>query len=726
MDNAIPIHSPSNPSAPLSIRSPIRRMAYFVNWAGMDPSLIPAASLTHVFYAFASIDASTYQRMAYFVKWAGMDPSVVPAATLTHVFYAFASIDVVPSNPAVDVTEGLYLRFNSALKDTNPAIKTLLSIGGYSAGTTAFVNAASSPSSRSAFIQSAIILARSYNFDGLDLDWEFPTGNAALFSALVTDFRAAIESEAASSGNPMLLLSAAVSAYEPTIAESYDVPTLNSALDFVNVMTYDLHGSWELITGMHTALEDLSNPQLSLKGAMAAWVSRGLAPSKAMLGLAMYGRTWTLASTSSTGVGAAATGPGQPGSISQEAGVLFYREIDELVTSGGYTATLDAPTSSMWYDEWKGEREYDKDDDDDYHQWLVDRQPKQPDTPAEFSPPQPPSPGHVVDLKGRRLQVVVKVASIQLTPDSPKYPGGTWHVEGMRNEHIVATGIYYFNSHNITEPRLQFRITIPEPDYDQNDNKACDNTSISSPPLPFFPSPSLPHLSVPQATGIYYFDSHNITELRLQFRITVAEPDYDQNDNKGVARIYGLVDDGPLTQPLGSVRTDIPNLCLAFPNHFHHRVAPFELQDKTRAGHRKILVFFLVDPRVAIVSTARVPPQQLSWQRRELERKGHPCSVLPGLALDLIAEGVSGGEHGEEGKGERSGVERGGEEGRVDEGEDGGEGQGVGRESRDGRGAAMTMEEAKKYREALMEERKALVQLANEELFERPFSLCEH
>ncbi|CAI5503202.1 unnamed protein product [Closterium sp. Naga37s-1] len=318
-----------------------------------------------------------------------------------------------------------------------------------------------------------------------------------------------------------------------------------------------------------------------------------------------------------------------------------------------------------WYDEWKGEREYDKDDDDDYHQWLVDRQPKQPDTPAEFSPPQPPSPGHVVDLKGRRLQVVVKVASIQLIPDSPKYPGGTWHVEGMRNEHIVAT-------------------------------------------------------------GIYYFDSHNITESRLQFRITVAEPDYDQNDNKGVARIYGLVDDGPLTQPLGSVRTDIPNLCLAFPNHFHHRVAPFELQDNTRAGHRKILVFFLVDPRVAIVSTARVPPQQLSWQRRELERKGHPCSVLPGLALDLIAEGVSGGEDGEEGKGESSGVERGGEEGGVDEGEDGGEGQGGGRESRDGRGASMTMEEAKKYREALMEERKALVQLANEELFERPFSLCEH
>ncbi|CAI5461417.1 unnamed protein product [Closterium sp. Yama58-4] len=299
------------------------------------------------------VSTNGLQRMAYFVNWAGMSPSLIPAASLTHVFYAFASIDattnkVVPSDPAVDVTQGLYWRFNSFLKTNNPAIKTLLSIGGYSAGTTVFVNAASSPSSRSAFIQSAIALARSYNFDGLDLDWEYPEGYAAQFSALLTDFRAAIESEAASSRKPKLLLSAAVSAYEPTITRSYDVPTLNKTLDFVNIMTYDLHGSWESKTGMHTALEDLSNPQLSLKGAMAAWVSRGLARSKAMLGLAMYGRTWTLASTSSTGVGAATTGPGQPGPISQESGVLFYREIDQLVTTGGYTATFHAPSSSMY------------------------------------------------------------------------------------------------------------------------------------------------------------------------------------------------------------------------------------------------------------------------------------------------------------------------------------------------------------------------------------------
>ncbi|GJP74248.1 hypothetical protein CLOP_g4863 [Closterium sp. NIES-67] len=305
--------------------SGLNRMAYFVNWAGMDPSAVPAASLTHVFYAFASVDATTYE--------------------------------VVPSDRAVDVDQGLYLSFNSALKTANPSLKTLLSIGGYSAGTNVFVNAASSESSRSAFIQSAISLARTYNFDGLDLDWEYPTGQASLFSALLTDFRAAIESEAGSSGKQKLLLSAAVSCYEPTINDAYEVPTLDKTLDFVNVMTYDIHGSWELKTGMQTALEDPSNPQLSLKGAMAAWITRGLSPSKAMLGLAMYGRTWTLASTSDTGVGAAATGAGQAGPISQEPGILFYEEIEPLVTTGGYTATLDTPSSSMYAvngDQWVG------------------------------------------------------------------------------------------------------------------------------------------------------------------------------------------------------------------------------------------------------------------------------------------------------------------------------------------------------------------------------------
>ncbi|CAI7794534.1 unnamed protein product [Closterium sp. NIES-54] len=285
----------------------------------------------------------------------------------------------VPSDPAVDVTLGLYLRFNSTLKAANPAIKTLLH------------------------------QRRFRNYQPFRQRRLLPVLPLCLYS--IRD-----------RPRPELLLSAIISAYEWTETLSYDVPTLNKTLDFVHVPTFDLHGSSKRKTGMHTALQDLSNPKRSIKGAMAAWVSRGLARSKAMLGLAMYGRTFTLDSTSST-VGAPAFGAGQSGSISQvrsnscfpflscfpplltysrtilcfpyvsfllsllsqlqanrskqalitlflvlhipypspplqqEPGILFYKEIDELVTTGGYTATFDAPTSSMYAvkgDQWVG------------------------------------------------------------------------------------------------------------------------------------------------------------------------------------------------------------------------------------------------------------------------------------------------------------------------------------------------------------------------------------
>ncbi|KAG9404201.1 hypothetical protein AC1031_005739 [Aphanomyces cochlioides] len=53
-------------------------------------------------------------------------------------------------------------------------------------------------------------------------------------------------------------------------------------------------------------------------------------------------------------------------------------------------------------------------------------------------------------LTEKNLQVIVKIASIELTPDNPKYTGGSWHIEGMTNESIAATGILYYDCENIT------------------------------------------------------------------------------------------------------------------------------------------------------------------------------------------------------------------------------------------------------------------------------------
>jgi len=52
--------------------------------------------------------------------------------------------------------------------------------------------------------------------------------------------------------------------------------------------------------------------------------------------------------------------------------------------------------------------------------------------PEEFEAA-PESSAEMLDLSekfGGRLQVIVKLANIELTPEKPKYEGGTWHVEG--------------------------------------------------------------------------------------------------------------------------------------------------------------------------------------------------------------------------------------------------------------------------------------------------------
>lgn len=180
-------------------------------------------------------------------------------------------------------------------------------------------------------------------------------------------------------------------------------------------------------------------------------------------------------------------------------------------------------------------------------EWWDNRRPVLPDAPA-FAPPQVPGGSDRVSLRGRRLQVIVKLATIHLTPDKPEYAGGSWHVEGMLNERIVST-------------------------------------------------------------GLYYWDSENITESRLGFRVALDDPEYAQNDDNGMREVYGLENEGALNQLLGSAATP-EGRCLAFPNVLQHRVGPFRLQDPTRPGHRKIVAFFLVDPSHPIVSTSDVPPQQ--------------------------------------------------------------------------------------------------------------------
>ncbi|KAJ3189492.1 hypothetical protein HDU85_003123 [Gaertneriomyces sp. JEL0708] len=224
-------------------------------------------------------------------------------------------------------------------------------------------------------------------------------------------------------------------------------------------------------------------------------------------------------------------------------------------------------------------------------------------------------------LRGKKVQLILKLATTHLTPESPAFPGGSWHVEGMRNENIIASGIYYLSMENITETSLHFRMAVEEGDMG-----------------------------------------------------------YAQDDRQGVLRVYGLKDDEPANQHLGSVECR-EGLGVVFPNRYQHWVAPFGLADPSKRGHRSILAVFLVDPEEPILSTSNVPPQNPGWFINYLHTSLLlPFRHLPYHVLERIVSYC----------------------GRV------------------------SLEEAKKHREDLMKERKFFINSDNEQLFERPVSLCEH
>ncbi|KAG0332610.1 hypothetical protein BG004_001173 [Podila humilis] len=257
-------------------------------------------------------------------------------------------------------------------------------------------------------------------------------------------------------------------------------------------------------------------------------------------------------------------------------------------------------------------------DYDSRYEWYKTRVPSPAAVPKEFVPPVEPVRYKLATENNNKHQVIVKLANIELTPENPRYPGGSWHVEGMANENIAAS-------------------------------------------------------------GIYYYDSKNITESRLEFRIHVYEPDYEQNDDLGCKIMYGLENEGALNQRLDGIITK-EDRCIAFPNIYQHQVQPFELLDPTQPGTRKILVFFLINPETAVLSTTHVPPQQKDWVpttglMEEVERR---------LPLELVEE-----------------IEK-----LVD--------------------WPISMEEAKEHRLELMEERKYFVEEGSRETFERSFYLCEH
>ncbi|KAK9130479.1 hypothetical protein Sjap_010966 [Stephania japonica] len=242
--------------------------------------------------------------------------------------------------------------FTTTLHKKKPWAKALLSIGGGASNSSAFAAIAANPSLRATFIASTINVARNYGFDGLDLDWEFPATQQDMsnLATLFAEWRTAVNKESVTSSRPRrprLLLSAAVyfasNFFLSSTPRAFPAESINKNLDFVNVMCYDYHGSWDTsATGAHALLYDRTS-NISTSYGVGSWISAGVGPRKVVMGLPLYGRTWQLKDPAVHGIGAPAVGVG-PGA----GGVLTFREIVDFNGRNKATTVYDADTISTY------------------------------------------------------------------------------------------------------------------------------------------------------------------------------------------------------------------------------------------------------------------------------------------------------------------------------------------------------------------------------------------
>lgn len=261
------------------------------------------------------------------------------AAKLTHINFAFANIqngeatvgdlygDVQQAYTGDKSVDGKSDSFDPGvlrgsigqlkeLKAIHPDLQCLISVGG-ATWSTGFPALASTAAGRKKLVDSTINVFIRGNFepgttapgvfDGIDLDWEFPkAADKQNFTALLADFRAALDAEGQKNGKKYLLTIAAPAG--PDNIANIDLGAIHAYLDWINVMTYDFHGTWESTANFHAPLfaapgDPTAAQKFYVDNTIDLYLAAGVPAGKLVLGIPFYGRGWTGVEPGPTGDG---------------------------------------------------------------------------------------------------------------------------------------------------------------------------------------------------------------------------------------------------------------------------------------------------------------------------------------------------------------------------------------------------------------------------------------
>ncbi|KAK9241064.1 glycosyl hydrolases family 18-domain-containing protein [Lipomyces kononenkoae] len=270
----------------------------------VDPYMLPSqqaatvTSTTHRTMATAPTSSAkrNYTNSIYYPDWACniLPPTELPIANLTHIYYAFVGLNsdgsIYLTEPdSAGTTGSTYLSSQkclTALRDVRnkykPELKLLVSVGGGS-GSTNFATVASDYNRRTKFARALKNLLDQYSFDGVDVDWESPTGvdegiyYLQLLRTLRSNFPAGTYTLTATYTGTLWALSA------------IDIPECIINVDQFNIMAYDYYGPWNGTSGYHGQLYSSTKGGDSGSDAVTYCLQNSTVPSdKLVLGIPLY------------------------------------------------------------------------------------------------------------------------------------------------------------------------------------------------------------------------------------------------------------------------------------------------------------------------------------------------------------------------------------------------------------------------------------------------------
>jgi chitinase len=223
-------------------------------------------------------------------------------------------------------------------------VKMLLSLGGWG-WDRQFASIVSKPEAEDRYVKSVVAIVDDFDYDGIDLDWEYPDNENEVvgFERLTRRLRKEIDAIGKKKGRAMCLTMAASA--NPGTLKWLGKEFLLENMDWLNVMTYDFTGEWTNYAGHHSPLFASSKqPGGSGRSTEATMKylleERGLPANRLAVGIPLYGRGFAVPEPYASTKNKAATKGRVPRGD--------YSNLHKLKNEQGWPRTWDEETKNPW------------------------------------------------------------------------------------------------------------------------------------------------------------------------------------------------------------------------------------------------------------------------------------------------------------------------------------------------------------------------------------------